>query len=210
MPLPGDALYRKRSFFEDPVLLSEHFPPLNKRLNPDSEAYRCFRPSSGAGRVPGRGVRFKPLRFIRDPDIVSGMQCPDCGYDVDDAAVFCPQCRFRFQETDDTAFVPATPLPEGRVNNTETDESIFEEKQKAFSSKELRILDLQLIQPAILVVLVISLFVYTLISAIPFIPLTIAGLNFGVTGILSLACGILAGMIFFFFLRRSLQKFRYR
>ncbi|MDD1712523.1 MAG: hypothetical protein LUQ69_05075 [Methanoregulaceae archaeon] len=138
------------------------------------------------------------------------MQCPDCGYDVDDAAVFCPQCRFRFQETDDTAYIPETAIPATSVHETEMDESIFEERQKAFSKKELRILELQLMQPAVLVVLVISLFVYSLISAIPFISLNIAGLNFGVTGILCLTCGILAGMVFFFLSRRSLQKFRYR
>jgi hypothetical protein len=65
-------------------------------------------------------------------------------------------------------------------------------------------------QPAVLVVLVIALVTYTLIGTIPFIPLTIAGLNFGITGILCLTCGILAGIVFFFFSRRSLVKFRYR
>ena len=137
------------------------------------------------------------------------MQCPDCGYEVDNAAVFCPQCRFQFQETEDAPF-PDTTIPDAPVYDREMDESIFEESQKTFSDKELRMLEVQLMQPAVLVVLVISLVTYTLIGTIPFIPLTIAGLNFGITGILCLACGILAGMVFFFFSRRSLAKFTYR
>ena len=137
------------------------------------------------------------------------MQCPDCGYEVDNAAVFCPQCRFQFQETEDAPF-PDTTIPDAPVYDREMDESIFEESQKTFSDKELRMLEVQLMQPAVLVVLVISLVTYTLIGTIPFIPLTIAGLNFAITGILCLACGILAGMVFFFFFRRTLVKFRYR
>jgi len=137
------------------------------------------------------------------------MQCPDCGYEVDNAAVFCPQCRFQFQETDDAPF-PDPTIPDTPVHDREMDESIFEERQKTFSDKELRMLEVQLMQPAVLVVLVIALITYTLIGTIPFIPLTIAGLNFGITGILCLACGILAGIVFFFFFRRSLLKFTYR
>jgi hypothetical protein len=52
--------------------------------------------------------------------------------------------------------------------------------------------------------------VYSVISTVPFIPVTLAGLNFGVTGIVSLACGIVAGIVFFFLIKRSLVKFRYR
>jgi hypothetical protein len=137
------------------------------------------------------------------------MQCPDCGYEVDNAAVFCPQCRFQFQETDNAPF-PDTTIPDTTVHDREMDESIFEERQTMFSDKELRMLEVQLMQPAVLVVLVITLVTYTLIGTIPFIPLPIAGLNFGITGILCLTCGILAGIVFFFFSRRSLVKFRYR
>ena len=134
------------------------------------------------------------------------MYCPDCGYEVDNTAVFCPQCRFQFQETDDVPF-PDTTIPDTPVYDRGMDKSIFEERQTTFSDKEIRMLEVQLMQPAVLVVLVISLVTYTLIGTIPFIPLTIAGLTFGITGILCLACGILAGIVFFFFFRRSLTKF---
>jgi hypothetical protein len=139
-----------------------------------------------------------------------GMQCPDCGYVVDDTAAFCPQCRFQFRESDDTPVGPDTAIPGITVHDAEFDESIFEEKQKAFSGKELRLLEVQLMQPAVLVFLIISLFTYTVISTVPFVPITIAGLSFGVTGIVCLACGIVAGMVFFILARRSLAKFRYR
>ena len=138
------------------------------------------------------------------------MQCPDCGYEVNDTAVFCPRCRFQFRETSDTPVVPAATIPDTPVPDAIIDESIFEETQKAFSDKELRMLEVQLVQPAILVVLVISLFMYTVISTVPFVPITVAGLNFGVTGIICLAGGLAAGMVFFILARKSLAKFRYR
>jgi len=146
------------------------------------------------------------------------MQCPGCGYEADDAAIFCPQCRFQFRKGADEPLFreeinePAAPadtvidLPEhGMID----DDSIFEEAQKGFSRKELRLLEVQLIQPAVLIVLVISLVVYTVISAVPFIPISIAGQSFGVTGIICLSFGLAAGMVFFILARRSLGKFRY-
>lgn len=138
------------------------------------------------------------------------MQCPDCGNEVDDTTVFCPHCRFQFRETEEAPFVPYTAIPEMPARGQKAQERIVQETKKRFSVKELRKLEVQLMQPAFLVVLIISLFTYTVISTVPFIPITLAGLNFGVTGIISLVCGLLVGMVFFFVSRRSLSKFRYR
>jgi hypothetical protein len=143
------------------------------------------------------------------------MICPDCGYDADNASVFCPQCRFRFRdiiEEPDPAVDTIIDLPERGIV---ADESVFvesqpEERSHAFSDRELRQMEVQLLQPAVLVVLIIALVSYSVLSAVPFVPLTIAGLEIGVTGILCLACGIFAGLVFFVITRRSLRKFRYR
>jgi len=143
------------------------------------------------------------------------MQCPGCGYEADEASIFCPQCRFQFR---DVIEVPAQTgdtfidLPErGMI----TDDTIFEEPQPAgthqvFTAKEIRQMEVQLIQPAILIVLMISLVMYSVISTIPFVPVTVAGLDFGITGIICLACGLFSGMVFYFISRRSLVKFRCR
>ena len=141
------------------------------------------------------------------------MQCPNCGYEADEASVFCPQCRFQFRDVID---VPAQTgdtfidLPErGMI----ADDAIFEEPQPAgthqvFTAKEIRQMEVQLMQPAILIILIISLVTYSLIMSIPFIPVTIAGLEFGITGIICLACGLFFGMVFFFLVRKYLVKFR--
>lgn len=146
------------------------------------------------------------------------MQCPGCGYEADDAAVFCPQCRFQFRSRDDEpAFREETgePAPAETVidlpeRGVIDDETIFEEEQQGFSAKELRLLEVQLLQPAVLIVLVISLVMYTVVAGIPFIPLTIGGLSFGVTGIICLLVGLAAGSLFFATARRTLGRFRYR
>jgi hypothetical protein len=141
------------------------------------------------------------------------MQCPGCGYEADEASIFCPQCRFQFRDviemptsTGDT-FID---LPE---RGTIADDDIFEEPspagtQTAFTAKEIRQMEVQLMQPAILIVLLISLVTYSVIAAIPFVPVTIAGLDFGITGIICLACGLFSGTVFYIISRRSLVKFR--
>jgi uncharacterized membrane protein YvbJ len=141
------------------------------------------------------------------------MQCPYCGYEVDDAAVFCPQCRFQFRDVAEEEGNARDRFIKISNRGVTIDESIFEETKKTrkgFTKKELRELRVQLVSPAVLVVLIISLFVYTVISSIPIPPVTVAGLSFGVTGILCLACGLLAGMVFFAVTQWSLQNFRYR
>lgn len=142
------------------------------------------------------------------------MYCPDCGYETDDAVIFCPQCRFQFREAPGEPVPPdkGTGLP-GRSITEE--ESLFEVPRseaglKAFTGKELRQMEVQLLQPAVLVVLVIALSSYTVLSAVPFIPVTIAGISLGVTGIVCLVSGLVAGIIFFFLARVWLRKFRYR
>jgi hypothetical protein len=138
------------------------------------------------------------------------MQCPDCGYEVDATAVFCPQCRFQFRDIADEPAVAGDTVMDVRERGVISDDCFFEETPKAFSDKELRQLEVQLIAPTTLVVLIISLFMYTVISTIPFTPIIIDGLNFGVNGIVCLTCGLVAGMIFFVIAKRSLRKFRCR
>jgi hypothetical protein len=131
------------------------------------------------------------------------MQCPGCGYEADDSAVFCPQCRFRFRKTG------PLPVPDTPAGNVKNGESFFEETHQAFSDKELRMLEVQLLQPAILVALGIFLCTYTVLSTVPFIPIAVAGQTIGMAGILCLAGGLVAGILFFLVTRRSLRNFRY-
>jgi hypothetical protein len=143
------------------------------------------------------------------------MRCPDCGYEADNASVFCPQCRFRFRDMIDEPDMGGDTIIDLPERGIVADESVFEEIQPeerahAFSDRELRQLEVQLLQPAVIVVLIISLFLYTVISTVPFIPVTLAGIDFGVTGIVCLAGGLLAGIVFFLITRRSLRRFRYR
>jgi hypothetical protein len=143
------------------------------------------------------------------------MQCPDCGYEADESSIFCPQCRFQFRDIIEEpvhAGDTMIDLPERGVIADERipEETHAKEIHKALTDRELLQLEVQLIQPAVLIVLIISLFMYTVISTIPFIPITLAGLNFGVPGIICLACGLFSGIVFLFVARRLLAGFRYR
>jgi hypothetical protein len=141
------------------------------------------------------------------------MQCPNCGYEADEASVFCPQCRFQFRDIIEMPVSTGDKFIDLPERGTVADDDIFEEPPSAgihavFTSKEIRQMEVQLMQPAFLIILIISLFTYSLIASIPFIPVTIAGLEFGITGIICLACGLFFGMVFFFLVRKYLVKFR--
>jgi hypothetical protein len=138
------------------------------------------------------------------------MQCPDCGYEADDDAVFCPQCRFQFRGGVDAPAGAGRTIIDLPERGMIADEDIYEAPPKRLSKKELRLLEVQLLQPAVLVVLIAGIFVYAVISGVPFIPVAIGGLEFGTAGIISFACGLLSGIVFYFFLKRSLVKFQYR
>jgi len=96
------------------------------------------------------------------------------------------------------------------------DESDYEEPRpeegrlQPFTEKELVQLNVQLVQPAVLIVLIIALFSYAVLYTVPFIPLPVAGMSINITGIICLFCGIVAGLVFYFLARRSLRKSRFR
>lgn len=144
------------------------------------------------------------------------MQCPDCGYEVQDTSNFCPHCRFQFrniiEEEPPQAADTFIDLPERGIIS---DERVLEEPRsgeilRTFSEKELRQLEIQLLQPSVLVVLIVALFTYSVLYSVPFVPLSVAGLNLGFTGVISLASGIIAGLVFHFLMKRSLRNSRYR
>ena len=144
------------------------------------------------------------------------MRCPDCGYDADDASNFCPHCRFPFrdiiEEEPPLAQDTFIDLPERGIIADERliEEARPEERDLALNGKELRQLEVQLLQPSVLIVLIIALFSYTVLYNVPFVPLSLAGLNLGTTGIICLACGIAAGLVFYYIQKRLLRNFRYR
>jgi hypothetical protein len=124
------------------------------------------------------------------------MHCPDCGYEVDDQAVFCPQCRHHFEsgEPGPLEILAGDPL--------------FEEEATGFSTKELRHLEIELLQPSLFLALVVSAGLYLLISPLQLITISIAGLGIAPGAGIALLIGLGAGLIFFYMVRHSLRKFR--
>lgn len=144
------------------------------------------------------------------------MRCPECGYDAEDASNFCPRCRFQFRDIieEEPSSLPDTfiDLPERGIIADERmiEEARPEERLQALSDKERRQLEVQLLHPSVLVVLIIALFCYTILYTVPFVPLSVAGQSLGITGVICLACGLAAGLVFHYLHKRSLRNFRYR
>jgi hypothetical protein len=125
------------------------------------------------------------------------MQCPDCGYEVDDAVVFCPRCRYQFREVQDSG-----------CQEIQMEDPLFEDEITGFSKKELRKLEVQLLQPALFLVVVVSAGLYLLVSPLQLFTLQLSGLSIAVGAGLSFLIGIAAGLLFFFLACKSLRKFR--
>ena len=124
------------------------------------------------------------------------MHCPDCGYEVDDRAVFCPQCRHHFEsgEPDPQEILAGDPL--------------FEEEPSGFTPKELRHLEVELLQPSLFLVLIVSAGLYFLVAPLRALSISTAGLSIAPGAGIALLIGIAAGLVFYYFERHALRKFR--
>ena len=149
------------------------------------------------------------------------MQCPDCGHEADDAAVFCPHCRHQFRDIiEEEPPYPADTFIDLPERGIITDERVLGEDlppeqrstaaEQRFSEKEIIQLEAGLLQPFLLVVLIVALVSYSTLSAVPFISLTWDGISFSITGIVCLAAGLFSGMVFFFLARYVIRSLRFR
>jgi hypothetical protein len=124
------------------------------------------------------------------------MHCPDCGYEADDRAVFCPQCRHHFESGE--------PGPEEILAG----DPLFEEEPTGFSAKELRHLEIELLQPSLFLALVVAACLYFLVPPLQLITFSMAGMSIAPGAGIALIVGLCAGLIFYFAERHTLKKFR--
>jgi hypothetical protein len=124
------------------------------------------------------------------------MHCPDCGYEVDDLAVFCPQCRHHFESGE--------PGPQEILAG----DPLFEEEATGFSAKELRHLEIELLQPSLFLALAISAGLYFLVPPLQLITFSMAGMSIAPGAGIAIIIGLGAGLIFFYNERHALRKFR--
>jgi hypothetical protein len=124
------------------------------------------------------------------------MHCPDCGYEVDDSVVFCPQCRHHFErgEPGPVEILAGDPL--------------FEEEPTGFSPKELRHLEIELLQPSLFLAMAVSAGLYFLVPPLQLITFSIADMSIAPGAGIAIFVGLGAGLIFFYRERHALRKFR--
>jgi hypothetical protein len=130
------------------------------------------------------------------------MQCPDCSSEVDDAVVFCPHCRYQFKEMEETG--NDQPFPA----RTPGSKRPAIEKPETFTKKEIKQLEIHLLQPALVLVLTVSLFLYIVTPDMSVFQIMLSGQKLELRGAMCLFVGLLAGIIFFLLYRRGVRKFR--
>jgi hypothetical protein len=132
------------------------------------------------------------------------MECPECGYDVEDGANFCPQCRHAFRETG-PAFGSLVPDPavDSPVHAPGNDEI-----PEGFSGKELRYLKVQLLQPSLFVVAGVAITGYLTVPQVQNYSFEAFGHSFPSGGAMCVLAGIVVGGIFYWGMSARLAKFR--
>lgn len=133
------------------------------------------------------------------------MECPECGFDVDGSANFCPMCRHRFQES-----LVDDPLPAGEQEQAAetTAEPLPDEELEKFSGKELQYLKVQLIQPSMIMVAAVALTGYLSVPQVQILSFTFRDSSFPVGGAVCLLAGIVVGGLFYGIMAARLKRFR--
>jgi hypothetical protein len=120
------------------------------------------------------------------------MQCPTCGYEsIAEEAVFCPQCRHQFREPEYEVIFdsPPYPVPEQR-GSRKADGDVF-------TKKEIRLMQVQLLQPAILVMLSLAAALYLSSGRIPELSIMVSTVEVRYGGLLCLFTGAVVAWIFY-------------
>jgi hypothetical protein len=120
------------------------------------------------------------------------MQCPACGYDpVDDEAWFCPNCRYQFRgpepgETGERS-PPYEPEPEA-----------WQERDgDAGGIPGIRGIQVQLLQPALMVMLASAAILYLASGQVAGLAFTFASFEIRYGAFLCLVTGAIIGWIFY-------------
>jgi hypothetical protein len=120
------------------------------------------------------------------------MQCPICGYEgIAEEACFCPHCRYQFLEPESEIFESPPHFTQQRWAGTTTP------ADGRFSKKEIHQMEIQLLQPAILLMLAIAAVSYIAIGRMPELAVRISTVEIPCGGFLSLFIGAVIAWIFY-------------
>lgn len=120
------------------------------------------------------------------------MQCPICGYEgIAEEACFCPHCRYQFLEPDSEIFESPPHYPPQRWAGTTTP------ADGRFSKKEIHQLEVQLLQPAIILMLTFAVVFYIAIGRMPELAVRVSSVEIPYGGIISLLVGAIIAWIFY-------------
>ena len=121
------------------------------------------------------------------------MQCPICGYEgIDEEACFCPHCRYQFIEPEPDAIFESPVLYEPPRHQTGTSKA-----EGRFSKKEIHQMEVQLLQPAILLMIVIAAVSYLAFGQMPQLAVRISSVEIPYGGFLSLFVGAVIAWVFY-------------
>jgi len=139
------------------------------------------------------------------------MECPECGYDVDGSANFCPRCRHRFRDPEPEPDILADPMAPGDApvlpayGSEDFIEPVPEER---FSGKEIQFLKIQLIQPAMLLVAGVAIAGYVSLPQLQAMTFAYRDISVPAGGAVCLVAGIVVGAIFYWGMSARLGRYR--
>ncbi len=121
------------------------------------------------------------------------MECPECGYDAEDAANFCPQCRHEFKEPD----VEFESLPSATGTEEPSSLATPEKNPELFSRKELQHLRVHLLQPSMLMTAGVAITGDVTVPQVRDVSFNALGQTYPAGGALCVIAGIVIGALFY-------------
>ncbi|HVN73052.1 MAG TPA: zinc ribbon domain-containing protein [Methanoregula sp.] len=138
------------------------------------------------------------------------MECPECGYDVDADANFCPRCRHRFRVPEPepdfiTEEMPAEPPILPAYGSEDFSEPSAEER---FTGKELQFLRILLLQPAMILGAAVAVIGYFSMPQVQALSVVVSNTSFFIGGAICVLAGIIVAGIFYWGMSARLKRFK--
>ena len=139
------------------------------------------------------------------------MECPECGYDVDADANFCPRCRHRFRAPEPEPDFITDEMPAGEppilpaYGSEDFSEPAAEER---FTGKEIQFLRILLLQPAMILGAAVAVTGYLSVPQLQTQVFAYRDISVPAAPVVSLVAGIIAGAVFYGVMAGRLKRFK--
>ena len=123
---------------------------------------------------------------------MESMQCPFCGSEgIAEDVVFCPHCRYQFRQPE------PGPVSVAHEETFPAEPGNRSPERETFAPGEVRLLEVMVLQPAVLLMIFIATALYLTIGQIPGLVMNVSGAEVRYGGVLCFIAGAFVAWVFY-------------